>query len=161
MEFNCKKDARIDEMALDVEWLEQPELMRRYMRRAAAFRLGMDTAEGAMRLVKARLDSLIRRDPESFALAKVTEGAIAGAILQDPRYQQARDDYDEAKLNYACAEADVQAIKQRKSALENLVRLHGQSYFAGPKVPRDLSEQRKARDRNRDVSSGMRRRRRS
>jgi hypothetical protein len=30
----------------------------------------------------------------------------------------------------------------RKAALENLVQLHGQNYFAGPKVPRNLSKER-------------------
>jgi hypothetical protein len=32
-------------------------------------------------------------------------------------------------------------VDHRKSALENLVKLHGQQYFAGPMVPRDLTHE--------------------
>ena len=34
--------------------------------------------------------------------------------------------------------AAVRALDQKKSALENLVRLQGQNYFAGPSVPRTI-----------------------
>jgi hypothetical protein len=40
----------------------------------------------------------------------------------------------------------VNAVDHRKDALENLVRLHGLQYFAGPKVPRNLSEEREYRE---------------
>jgi hypothetical protein len=36
----------------------------------------------------------------------------------------------------------VRAIDQKKTALENLVKLLGASYFAGPKAPRDLTQER-------------------
>ena len=47
----------------------------------------------------------------------------------------------------------LKAFEQRKDALENLVRLHGQQYFAGPKIPRDLpSEMEKRTNKNKEVN---------
>ena len=45
----------------------------------------------------------------------------------------------DAKYENDIAEGVVKALDQKKSALENLVRLLGVSYFAGPNVPHDLS----------------------
>jgi hypothetical protein len=51
----------------------------------------------------------------------------------------------------------------RKAALENLVQLHGQQYFAGPKMPRDLKEEirkhKEAQERSVEVNSKVRLRR--
>jgi hypothetical protein len=51
------------------------------------------------------------------------------------------------------AQAAVNAFEQRKSALENLVRLFGQSYFAGPKMPRDLHWEKEEKEKS--VNSGI------
>jgi len=43
-------------------------------------------------------------------------------------------------------------MAQRKDALENLVRLHGQQYFAGPKMPRDVQWERQQKiERSNDI----------
>ena len=40
----------------------------------------------------------------------------------------------------------VKPFEQRKDMLETLSKLHGQSYFAGPKTPRDLTKERELRE---------------
>ena len=54
------------------------------------------------------------------------------------------------------AQGAVYAFEQRKTSLENLVRLHGQQYFAGPKMPRDLRKEvdRRAQQRKADELVG-------
>ena len=47
----------------------------------------------------------------------------------------------DARYEFNTAKGAVRAVDQRKESLENLVRLHGQHYFAGPKIPRDLSSE--------------------
>jgi hypothetical protein len=139
-------DIEIDETALDVEWIEQPRLMAKYCQMKASAQKDLDYAKEHLDVVRARVDKMIRDDPDAFGLAKVTEGTVSAAILMHDDYRKANDEYIGAKYDYNIAEGVVRAFDQRKSALENLVRLHGQSYFAGPSVPRNLSEARSNRD---------------
>ena len=76
----------------------------------------------------------------------ITEGSISATILTNPEYEAANRLYIDAKYEYDIAIGVVRAFDHRKAALENLVRLHSQSYFAGPAVPRNIAEERQMRD---------------
>jgi hypothetical protein len=138
--MNYEDDIRIDETALDVEWLEQPSLMMKYARIAAEARMEYDKTKEALELVKAELDREIRTDPGSFGIEKITETVVMNTILKQEAYQKTSEILIQAKYDLDIAFGAVKAFDARKDALENLVRLNGQQYFAGPKVPRDLSE---------------------
>ena len=142
MDMDYESDVQIDETALDVEWLRQPELMLKYTRHAAECELEMGKAKENLEFVKSELDLDIRSDPEEFGLVKITEGAVASAIHQNDSYQEAHKQLLTAKFEHGVASGAVKSMDQRCKAIENLVRLHGQSYFAGPSVPRDLSRSR-------------------
>lgn len=139
--LNYEEDVAIDSTALDVEWLQQPDLMRKYAKHAADMKREMDDAKERQEMVRASMDLQIRNDPARFGLDKITEGAIQSTIIQDPQYTAATNKYSAAKYEYEVASAVVRAIDQRKAALENLVRLLGLSYFAGPQSPRDLHQE--------------------
>ena len=134
-------DLRIDESALDVEWLGQAALMGQYVVLAAETRMEMDKAKERLDLAKAELDKDIRMDPDKYDVSKITEGVVLTTVLMQAKYKEASDAFIEAKYEYECAMGAVRAIEHRKTALENLVRLNGQSYFAGPSVPRNLAEE--------------------
>ena len=140
--MNYEEDIRIDETSLDVEWLEQPAKMLKYVKHAARMRMELDQAKESLDVVRAGLDKEIRTTPEKYGIEKVTEGAVSAAILLHPKYQNANGMYLETKYEYDIASGAVRAFEQRKDSLENLVRLHGQNYFAGPKIPRDLTWER-------------------
>lgn len=137
--MDYSKDVNLDPNALDVEWLVQPRLMSEYTQTAAELRKRMDIAKEKVDFVKAELGKAIRTDPDAFGVAKVTETAIQDTIILHDKYQAALADYIEAKFQFEVARGAVESISQRKDSLESLVKLHGQSYFAGPSVPRDLS----------------------
>lgn len=139
MELHYEQDVSIDETALDVEWLQQSNLMYKYARYQAETKKTMDEAKERLDFIKAKLEMDIRANPESYGLSKVTESAIASTILLQPEYQEASKKYIEAKYENDVAVAAVRAIDQKKTALENLVKLLSVSYFAGPSAPRDLS----------------------
>lgn len=141
MELEYEKDVSIDPDALDVEWLEQPRLMVRYSQYLAEKRQEVDQAKTRMDIVKAELDQRIRTDPEKFDISKVTEGAINAAITTHPEYNEAMEELTTAQYEMNMAQGAVRAIDGKKDALENLVRLYGQQYFAGPKVPRDINHE--------------------
>lgn len=147
--MNYEQDIIIDENSLDIEWLNQPTLFMKYARHGASMRREVDKMKQALDIARADADSKIRNHPEKYKLEKITEAAVSNAILKEDGYKQAYQDYLDAKYESDIAQAAVLAFEQRKSALENIVKLHGQSYFAGPKVPRDLSNERKKKEEER------------
>ena len=138
MDLNYEQDVSIDETALDVEWLQQSNLMYRYAKHQAETKKAMDEAKERLDFIRAKLEMDIRANPENYGLSKVTESAIASTILLQPEYQEASKKYIKAKYENDVAVAAVRAIDQKKTALENLVKLLSVSYFAGPSAPRDL-----------------------
>lgn len=134
---------RIDEEALDLEWLDQPQRMLEITQLLADAKANMDDAADALDLEVAELDKKIRSNPEKYDLEKTTDKVVENAIIRQKSYIDAKREYLDARYEYDVAKGAVQAFEQRKSALENLVKLHGQEYFAGPRVPRDLPKERK------------------
>lgn len=157
--MSYESDMYIDESALDVELLGQASLMAKYTRMTAQAQLDRDLAKEDLELTRAKLDLAIRDDPESYGLGKVTETAINNVILINDDYRAKLKDYHDANFEYNALQGTVRSIDHKKSALENLVRLYGLDYIAGPSVPRDLTEARKIRAEEMDhrIGSSLRR----
>lgn len=143
--MNYEKDIEIDESALDVEWLEQPSLLMKYIRNAANCRKQVDLMKEKLDFTKAELDSKIRKSPERYKIEKITEGAITSCILMQETFKEINEEYLQAKHELDIAQGAVNAIHQRKDALENLTRLYGLQYFAGPSISRDITQEREKR----------------
>lgn len=140
-ELNYEEDVSIDDSALDVEWLRQPELMMKYSKLEAQAQQAYENAKVSYDITKAEIDRDIRDNPEEYDLPKTTESAITAAVRTTDEYKQAKKKLNEAQYQWNMAQGAVRALYGKKDALENLVRLHGQQYFAGPSVPRDLSKE--------------------
>ena len=142
-EFNYERDRQIDPTALDVEWLDQANRFGRYAEAAAYAEQKLDKAKETLEVIKAQLDSRIRQDPDKYLGkdVKITNPAVDAVILQHKDYTEANETYLKAKLNFGLLTAAVKTMAQRKDALENLVRLQGQNYFASPREPRDLGQE--------------------
>jgi len=142
--MNYEKDVKIDPDALDIECLNQPSLMFRYAKYEAQGKRALDMAELAFEIEKAKIETEIRKDPHKHGIPetiKITEAVIRNTLIQTEEFQIANTTLLNAREDHAFARAGVKAIDARKSALETLVKLHGQSYFAGPSIPRDLAEE--------------------
>jgi len=144
--MDYEKEIRIDESALDFECLNQADLMLKYTKHAAAMRKELDEAEEELGLLRAQIDMKIRKDPESFGIVKITETAVSNMILVQDDYQDALSNVNKARYEKTISDGAVKAFEQRKSMLEALIKLHGQSYFAGPEIPRNLSNEREERE---------------
>ena len=136
-----EEDLQIDENALDLEWLTQPRLMLQYIDEQASARRQVDREKEKLAVVRAELDKKIRSNPESFELEKITESLISSTIIVQKKYKKAMKVVIDAQYEYQMAQGAVQSVEQRKSALENLVKLFGMGYFSGPKTPRNLSSE--------------------
>lgn len=153
--MNYEEDIRIDENSLDLEWLDQPALMMKYARYEAEMERAKDEAKERLDLLEADLDRQVREDPELFGVkVKVTETVFKNTVHAQEEYMEEYKRYLDAIYNYNIAKAATRAVQQRKDALENLVKLHGQQYFAGPKVPHDLTDMRQAKEKTRNERMG-------
>jgi hypothetical protein len=148
--MSYEDDIDIDETAIDVEWLDQAKLMREYCRIEAEAGRTMDLAKENVDFVWATIERVIRATPAQYGVTPgsrgITEDSIKAAIQIHPQYQAAVRAHIDAKYEYGVAKGTVRAFDHRKSSLERLVQLHGQSYFSGPSVPRNLREERERRD---------------
>ena len=155
----------IDEEDLAVEWLEQAERMYKYCEKAAEAVREADLASENVKFIRAQLESGIRKTPQEYGVVPgsrgLTESAIEAAVQLHRDYKNASLALIDARFERDVARGAVTAFEQRKAALEGLVKLHGQNYFAGPAVPQNLSEQRARRDQlaQRNIRIGGKRRR--
>ena len=155
--MDYENDIQIRQDELEMEWLDQPSLMFKYAKNAAEMRRLLDLSKEKLDLVKAEIDKEIRTNPEKFGIEKITETVVANSMLATFKYKKANEEFLNAKYEVDVAQAAVVAMSQRKDALENLVRLHGQQYFAGPKVPHDISELRESRQKKVNQSVNIKR----
>ncbi|MFA5298361.1 MAG: hypothetical protein WC389_09175 [Lutibacter sp.] len=146
--MNYERDIRIDEQALDIEWLDQAELAIKYGQYWNACKEELTRADEKVKLITAQLVLKINKDPEKYLGKdiKPTDAKIDAAVKSHPELIKAKEEWITAlsKVN----EAEIvknEICFTRKAALENLVVLYGQNYFAGPNMKRNIKEEREKR----------------
>lgn len=155
-ELDYTEDMRIDEDALDVEWLNQASLSMKYGKMYAKARKELTLAEENIKVVRAELIAKANDDPDTCLGdgVKPTGPNIEAYYRNHRKHKAAKDAWVEAQYNCNMAEIAKNEISfTRKAALEALVQLHGQQYFAGPSIPRNLHEERVAKEKK--VNSGI------
>ena len=152
--MNYEENTNIDSSQLDIEWLEQPRLTMMYARHQAGIQRDEETAKEKLEFVSAELDKKIRKNPEKFGIEKITESVIRNTILLSHEYEQANTEYIDVRFENNVAKGAVRAMDTKKVSLENLVKLNGQQYFAGPRSPRDISQEWEKHEKQKQIDTG-------
>ena len=140
--MNYDKDLKIDETALDIEWLNQPRIFMKYASAAAEAELLTDQLTEKVKTIKSTLIRKVADNPgATTGKAKPTAQDTEAYYRTQTEYIEAKEREIQAKYESSLLWNAVSAFHQRKLSLENLVKLHGQQYFAGPKVPRNLAQE--------------------
>lgn len=152
-------DLSIDINALEVEWMNQPKLFMHYSKLLADARDSLARAAEKEDVMRAELASDIRKRPTAYEVEKITEAVVNEIVTRSLKnefgapssdkdalelikfYRAAHNTALEQKADTDFLTAAVRAFDQRKDALESLVRLHGQNYFAGPSVPHEVGRE--------------------
>lgn len=143
--MDFKEEIMINPEILDMEWLDQPKLILKYSEMLATARVRYEKSKEKMDVYEAELALSIRSAPKDYGIDKITEQVIKYTIAADEERSVLYKEVIQKKYNVDMLQSAVNAFEHRKKALENLVTLHGQQYFAGPSVPRNLAEEYKAR----------------
>ncbi len=151
-----ERDLEIDPNELDVQAGMQGELFFKWADLSIEAQEEQDRAKLSLETIEADLYQKAKLDPDSFGITKATDAATAQAVKLQPKYLEASERLIIAKGDAARLRAAVGAMEQKKRMIEVLVTLHGQQYFAGPSVPRNLAEAWKEVRENREQSVNKR-----
>ncbi len=132
----------IDSLRLADEWLNQPTQRQIWGEKLADAQLELDEAKTYLAVAQAEVDREIREDPGDYGLAKITEAAVSTAVTVHPAVKKAVRQVNQAKHRVNVLQAAVEGLEHRKRALTQLVELHGQDYFATPKMPPGVRKRR-------------------
>ena len=123
----------IDEDRLDREWARQADLFHDAALKLADARLALEEAEAEFALVEAEQDREVRLHPQTFGLEKVTDKAVANAVVRSTPYGAAQKQVIERKHAADVLKALVDALSHKKAALEYLTRLRLSDFYADPR----------------------------
>ncbi len=138
----------IDKNRLDEEWINQPKRFFRWAIDLEGARDVLEDAKAEFDVVKSEIDLAIRSDPEDYEELpkeaveknKVTEKMVAAVVPMQKEYKEAQQVMFEAKYRVGILQAAVTTLEHRKRALEKLVDLYGQQYFAKPRASENSKE---------------------
>lgn len=141
--MNYAEDLKINPDQLDVEWLEQSLRFHTYSSKSAEANRIVRKCDELVKVIRSELILEASAKGESVLGegVKPTAPNIEAYYRNHAEYKKAKTALHDAQYQQEMLTNAVFAFHQRKSALENLTRLHGQNYFASPTLPRDLSEE--------------------
>lgn len=142
-EHNWIDFVRINQNELDREWIGQPQKYMEIAEKTVDARAEADALKLRLEELQSRVDIAIRKNPAKYGLDKITEGGVLSAIKRHPKFIQVSEKLLDAKKHLGLYEQVLSALDHRKKALENLVFLHGQSYFAKPRETQETDSWKK------------------
>lgn len=139
--MKVQKDVTLDRNNLDVEWEQQSNLMEEYTKMLARsnkeysdIKLLLDNIVSGKKL-EWRLDGEIKLNGKT---TKVTEGSLDNAIDVDEECIEQKKLLIEKQYEIDVLKGVVEALRNKKSALEYEVQLYLSGYFGSPNDQRQL-----------------------
>ena len=136
-----EQDLRMDKYSLDLECLNQPRLFTKWADKLADAVAERDRADQKVEVVKAEVEQSIRVNPQKYGIDKVTEATIKSYVTTSQEVNKAIEDWIQAKHVVGLLMSAKEAMEQRKSMLEELVKLYLSGYWADPKIPKESKEE--------------------
>lgn len=134
-----ENEITIDKYSLDLEFERQPMLYHKYALLLTEAETKRDMLKNKIDVVHAQLNGMIRSDPKGYGIEKPTETAIESAIIQTQDYKNAIEEHSQAVYEAKILKTAVESLMQKKTALENLVRLYLGEYYS-KEVPKEVKE---------------------
>ena len=130
--MNYEKEIVIDEYNLDKEWKKQSQNYMTISKEYVQADTEAKRAKENLEVIKAEIYLSIRKRMEEKG-EKITETIIESKTKIHPDYRKKMENYLNESHAAQILKAAVQAFDQKKSALENLVKLKLAGYYSEPK----------------------------
>ena len=135
MNLDFEKDVEVDSDELDVEWKRHPQVSLKYGKYVVGLRNKYERLKLRRDDIKADLTIRIQNDPKSLiGKEKPTIKDIDAFIVNSDEHKEVENEILDCHEELGYAEVARRALEDKKSALENLVKLHGQDYFSVPRA---------------------------
>ena len=122
-----KKDAEIDRFKLDEENEIQPPMYAYYAEELSELKSEKDSLWDKLQVLLAQKDLSYRRNPPEDL--KITESVIKSLVDSDTDVINNREQLRRVEAKLGLMYAAINSFDQRKSALDNLTKLHLQKYY--------------------------------
>lgn len=159
-ELDLEAELGIDEYNLDRECLEQPTKFARFAKLAAWADRKAKRKDEKVKTVRSELIKEATENPER-EIGKKSPNAqdIEAYYRRQERYKDAKQELINAQHEASLYAYIVSAFHQRRSMLENMVKLHGQNYYAAPRadITQEFERQQREDRTNKEISKGMKR----
>jgi hypothetical protein len=137
--MNYKDDISIDPESLDLEWLRHSNKFMKYSKLKAEAKRDLDKAKEKKKTIRSQLILEARKGGENLIGCKPTDSSVEAWYRTQDEYIEAIEELADAEYEFNILEGAVFAFQNRKTALENLVKLMLAGYFAAPKEPKDVN----------------------
>ncbi len=134
------QDLDIDKDRLDFESIDQPKRFFKYAKAEAGAEKGRRNLKRKTSVKRAELSLSIRANSEHYGLGKVTDAAIMSVLEIQPEVEELENELNEAIYQSDIYGAAKNAFEERKTSIENLVKLYNQGYWSRPKMDIDSKE---------------------
>lgn len=150
---NFLKDLEIDRYNLDEELVRQPQLYMQWALLLCQATEDKDNAKKDLDLVKARVETKIRKNYKRYDIKKLTEPLVKALIILKPKVQRYEATYLKAAHEERALIKMEKAFSHRKSSLEGLVQLDLRLHFNEPKIPQQRKEDNEKKNQRRKAST--------
>jgi hypothetical protein len=133
-------DRAIDPGQLDVEAVRQAETYSKWAERQIIATAHVETLEFELSVLEAKLQITARNQPIQQGHKPPTEASFKAWVAGHPEMKALTLQIIDAKKEEGLLKTAASSLHMKKQMLELLGQLHGQQYFAGPGVPRNLME---------------------
>ena len=126
---------------LHIEFIKQVKLYEYWSKKLTDLTTKKDNFKKEMDEHEAYLDLYLRKNWErEHSEIKLTESSIKSAIKTDKEYQAKNEEYLKCMSEFNAVVSMKNTLEQRKSALENAVKLYTAGYFTTQCVEKEVAE---------------------
>lgn len=133
-------DRSIDPGQLDVEAVRQAETYSKWAERSIHATAQLETLEFELSVLESELQIQARNQPLQPGCKAPTEASFKAWVAGHPKMREKTLKIIDAKKEEGLLKTAASSLHMKKQMLELLGQLHGNQYFAGPGVPRNLME---------------------
>lgn len=125
----------IDQNSLNEAFVDQPTMMYDFTSNLAIAKKEYERTKASLGVIRAKVKMDIRRNPKEYGIpGRPADKVVDDLATMDRRVIKASEVMQEARHKAELLQSGVTALEHRKGALEGLVKLHGQGYFAAVHV---------------------------